>query len=159
VIKIKTVNPGGDYSEAMQVRYAVFVEEQGVPHENEVDEYDKTAYHVVMTDNANNDKPIACGRLYFLDDIAKLGRVAVISEYRRKGFAIEICKELIYLAKSHGAKKVVLHSQTYVVPLYEKLGFKCVGDEFSEENIPHFKMELVFGKESLLKSLFSEFVK
>ena len=156
MIKIKTINPGEDHSEAVQVRYTVFVEEQGVPHENEIDEYDKAAYHVVMTDS---DRPIACGRLYFCDTIAKLGRVAVIEEYRRKGFATEICNEMIYLAKSHGAKKVVLHSQTYVVPLYEKLGFKCVGDEFLEENIPHFKMELVFGKESLLKSLFSEFVK
>ena len=154
MIRIKTINPGGDYSEAKEVRYAVFVEEQGVPHENEVDEYDKTAYHVVMTDN---DKPFGCGRLYFMSNeehIAKLGRVAVIAEYRRKRFGLEICKELIYLAKANGAKKVVLHSQTYIVPLYKKLGFKCVGDEFLEENIPHFKMELVFGKETLLKRLF-----
>ena len=137
--EIKIINPGGDYSEAMKVRYTVFVEEQGVPFENEADEYDKIAYHAVML---NADKAIGCGRIYFKNDYAKLGRVAVLPEYRRKGHALKICGELINIAAAHDIKNIILHSQSYIVPLYEKLGFKCVGDEFLEENIPHFKMEL-----------------
>jgi len=137
--EIKVINPGGDYTEAMRVRYTVFVEEQGVPYENEIDEHDKTAYHVILSDK---DEPIGCGRIYFTDNTAKLGRVAVLEEYRRKGYAVKICEELINIAVSQDIKNIVLHSQTYVVPLYEKLGFKCVGDEFLEENIPHLKMVL-----------------
>jgi len=141
--EIKIINPGGDYSEAMKVRYAVFVEEQGVPYENEADEHDKAAYHVVML---NKNEPIGCGRIYFKNDgeklAAKLGRVAVLPEYRHKGHAIKICGELINIAAVHDIKNIILHSQSYIVPLYQKLGFKCVGDEFLEENIPHFKMEL-----------------
>ena len=136
---VKIINPGGDYSEAMKIRYAVFVEEQGVPYENEADEYDKTAYHVILSDK---NAPIGCGRIYFKDNFAKLGRIAVLPEHRRKGCAIKICEELINIAVSHDIKNIILHSQTYIVPLYEKLGFKCAGDEFTEENIPHYKMEL-----------------
>ena len=136
---VKIINPGGDYSEAMKIRYAVFVEEQGVPYENETDEYDKTAYHAVLF---AGEKTVGCGRVYFKNDFAKLGRIAVLPEYRRKGCAIKICRELINLAASHDIKNITLHAQTYIVPLYEKLGFRCAGDEFSEENIPHFKMEL-----------------
>ena len=136
---IKILNPGEDYSEAMKVRYAVFVEEQGVPYENEADEYDKSAYHAVIIDR---EAPIACGRIYFKDGSAKLGRVAVLKEYRCRGHAIKICDALINIAVSHNLKKIILHSQTYAVPLYEKLGFKCEGDEFLEEAMPHYKMAL-----------------
>jgi predicted GNAT family N-acyltransferase len=137
--EIKIINPGEDYSEAMKIRYKVFVEEQGVPYENEIDEYDKSAYHIILSDR---EEPIACGRIYFKDNAAKLGRVAVLAEHRRKGCAIKICDELINIAASHDIKNIILHSQTYAVPLYEKLGFTCVGDEFLEEDIPHYKMAL-----------------
>ena len=134
---IEIINPGGDYSQAEQVRYAVFVEEQGVPRENEMDEHDKHAYHAVLLDSG---EPVGCGRVYFAGGIAKLGRVAVLPGHRRKGHALKICGELINIAASHGVKQVALHSQAYAVPLYEKLGFERVGGEFLEENIPHFKM-------------------
>jgi predicted GNAT family N-acyltransferase len=139
MLEIKIINPGEDYSEAMKVRYTVFVEEQGVPYENETDEYDEIAYHAVLL---SKGMPIACGRIYYNDNSAKLGRVAVLAEYRGRGYAIKICAELINIALLHDIKCIILHSQTYVVPLYEKLGFECVGGEFMEEDIPHFKMML-----------------
>jgi predicted GNAT family N-acyltransferase len=144
VLKIKIINPGGDYSEAMKVRYTVFVEEQGVPYENEIDEYDKIAYHVVivMLNGDAPDTPIGCGRIYFKGNAAKLGRVAVLPEHRRKGYAIKICGELINIAASHDINQIILHSQTYAVPVYEKLGFICEGEEFLEEDIRHYKMVL-----------------
>ena len=136
--ELKIINPGGDYSQAEKVRYIVFVEEQGVPYENEMDEYDEYAYHVVMF---VENEPIGCGRIYFTGESSKLGRVAILAEHRRKGYAIKICDALINIAAAHEIKNIILHSQSYAVPLYEKLGFKCLGDEFLEENIPHFKME------------------
>ena len=134
---IKIINPGGDYSQAEQVRYAVFVEEQGVPHENEMDEHDRHAHHAVLLERG---EPVGCGRIYFAGGAAKLGRVAVLPGHRRKGHAMKICGALIDIAASHDIKRIVLHSQAYAAPLYEKLGFERVGGEFLEENIPHFKM-------------------
>jgi len=136
---IKIIKPGEDLSEAMKIRIPVFVEEQNIPKENELDKNDKISYHAVLYDN---NVPVACGRLYYTDNIAHIGRVAVLKQYRRKGYATTVCKKLIDIAISHKTNDITLDAQKYVVGLYEKLGFKVVGDEFLDENIPHFKMEL-----------------
>jgi predicted GNAT family N-acyltransferase len=136
---IKIIKPGEDFSEAMKIRIPVFVEEQEIPKENELDEKDKISYHAVLYENTI---PVACGRLYYTDNIAHIGRVAVLKQYRRKGYATAVCKKLIDLAVSHKTNDITLDAQKYVVELYEKLGFKVVGDEFLDENIPHFKMVL-----------------
>ena len=140
MIKIKIIKPGEDFSEAMKIRIPVFVEEQKVPRENELDKNDKISYHAVLYDNGI---PVACGRLYFVDNIAHIGRVAVLKEYRRKGYATAVCKKLIDIAISHKINDITLDAQKYVVELYEKLGFKVVSDEFLDENIVHVKMEML----------------
>ena len=134
---IKIINPGEDISEAMKIRIPVFVEEQNIPKENELDKNDKISYHAVLYEN---NIPVACGRLYYKDNIAHIGRVAGLKEYRRKGYATAVCKKLINIAISHKINDITLDAQKYVVELYEKLGFKVVGDEFLDENIPHLKM-------------------
>jgi len=138
-MEIKIIPPGDDISEAMKIRIPVFVEEQNIPKENELDDNDKISYHAVLYEN---NIPVACGRLYFTDDIAHIGRVAVLKEYRRKGYATKICKKLIDIAISKKYNMITLGAQKYVVELYEKLGFKIVGDEYLDENIPHFNMIL-----------------
>ena len=138
---VKIIMPGGDYSEASEIRTSVFVKEQGISQENEYDEYDKTSYHAVLFEN---EIPAACGRLYFTpDNTAHIGRVAVLKQYRRKRYATAVCRKLIDLAVSLNKADIIeLHTQKYVVELYKKIGFKVVGKEFLEENIPHLKMEL-----------------
>ena len=136
---IKIIKPGDDISEAMKIRIPVFVEEQNIPKENELDANDKISYHAVLYEN---EIPVACGRLYFTDDIAHIGRVAVLKEYRRKGYATKVCKKLIDVAISKKLNMITLGAQKYVVELYEKLGFEIVGDEYLDENIPHLKMAL-----------------
>ena len=139
MITVKIIKPGKDFSEAMKVRVPVFVEEQGVPKENELDDFDKLSYHAVLYED---DVPTACGRLYInnKENKAKLGRVAVLKDRRRKGYGLMICKKLINIAQTQAVKSIVLHAQTHSVPLYERLGFKKCGGEFLEENIPHYKM-------------------
>jgi predicted GNAT family N-acyltransferase len=139
---IKIIKPGEDYAEASKIRFAVFVEEQGVPQEHEYDENDKIAYHALLYDGKI---PVACGRIYFTGNTAKIGRVAVLINHRHKGYATIICNKLIETALGSEKKinNIVLHAQSYTVPLYEKLGFEIIGDEFFEENIPHYRMERV----------------
>ena len=135
---VRIITPGGDYSDASKVRFSVFVKEQGIPEENEYDENDKTAYHAVLYED---EAPVACGRLYFEDGAAHIGRVAVLKQRRRLGYATAVCEELVDLAAALGRADVVaLGAQKYVVGLYEKLGFKIVGEEYLDENIPHLKM-------------------
>ena len=139
MITIKIIKPGKDFSEAMKVRVPVFVEEQGVPQERELDDFDKLSYHAVLYED---EFPIACGRLYInkKENTAKLGRVAVLKDHRRQGYGLMTCKKLINIAQTQGIKSIILHAQTHSVPLYERLGFKKSGGEFLEENIPHYKM-------------------
>ena len=149
MVEVKIIPLGEDFSDASKIRFAVFVKEQNVPQEHEIDEYDKSSYHAVLYEN---EISIACGRLYFTDNIAHIGRVAVLKNYRRKGYATTVCKKLIDLAKSFRKTEVImLGAQKYVVELYKKLGFKVVGKEYLDENIPHFKMIKVIKNSNLNK--------
>ncbi len=139
MIKITEVKPGGDYSVSAAIRTTVFVEEQEIPIEDEMDEHDSSAWHIVLSVDGI---PAGTGRIYIENDIAKLGRVAVLESERGKGYAIQICKELIEVAKKEKAKLVTLNSQSYVASLYDKLGFIRCGEEFLEEGIPHIRMDL-----------------
>ncbi|MCL2771796.1 MAG: GNAT family N-acetyltransferase [Oscillospiraceae bacterium] len=140
MVTVKIISPGEDYSEALKIRFSVFVKEQNIPEENEYDEHDKVSHHAVLFEN---EIPVACGRLYYTDEIAHIGRVAVLTQYRRKGYATTVCKKFMDIAiASKKSDIIMLDAQKYVVDLYKKLGFKVVGKEFLEENIPHLKMEL-----------------
>lgn len=125
-------------SEAIRmVRFAVFVEEQGVPAENEMDERDKVCIHA-LTFNENGE-PIATGRLDYGNG-GKIGRVAVLAQYRGKGLGKEIMNQLEQAAKLKGLKEVKLNAQTSALDFYRKLKYQEEGDEFMEENIPHMIM-------------------
>ena len=72
---------------------------------------------------------------------AAIGRV--IAADRRKGHATALLRVGIAAAKERlGAKSVYLEAQTYARSLYEKQGFRCCGEEFLEDGIPHIPMRL-----------------
>jgi len=119
------------------IRVDVFVKEQGVPIEAEMDEYDDIATHVLLYDN---DEPAACGRIVFKDDHAVMGRIAVARDKRGKNFGRLICEKLIDIAIENKANKIILHAQCYAIPFYEKVGFVAEGEVFDEDGIDHRKM-------------------
>ena len=116
------------------IRYEVFVDEQNVPEELEIDGLDGEAKHVLaFVDGV----PIGTGRI--LDD-GHIGRVAVLKDYRGFGIGKLIMKELIKWAKNITLKKVWLSSQWHAHSFYLDLGFVCVGDIYKEAGIDHIKM-------------------
>jgi len=137
------IGPGGDISVSAEIRKTVFVGEQGIPLEDEMDEYDAIAWHIVLCEDG---VPVGSGRIYMEDGAAVLGRVAVLKEKRRQGYATMICRELIKVARREKATLVTLHSQSYAAELYDKLGFVRVGEAFLEEGIEHIRMDLILGK-------------
>lgn len=124
-----------------RLRYEVFVKEQNVPTELERDKYDKTATHLLAVDEKSGDC-IGCGRLVIKDKTAKIGRVAVKKNYRKKGFGKKICQKLIDIAKKANVKDITLDAQSQVADFYRKLGFKEYGNIFMEVNIKHVHMKL-----------------
>lgn len=126
------------FQDAYQIRLKVFVEEQGIPQDNELDDFDNSAYHCVIY---NNEIPIACGRMNIINDGAKICRIAVMKDSRRRGHATDLCRHFLLLAQELGANYVYLHAQKYIANLYRKMGFVSEGDNFMEEGIPHVRMK------------------
>ena len=116
------------------IRYEVFVDEQNVPEELEIDGLDGKAKHVLtFVDGV----PIGTGRI--LSD-GHIGRVAVLKNYRGLGIGKSIMKELIKCAQDMSLEKVWLSSQWHAHSFYLDLGFVCVGEVYKEAGIEHIKM-------------------
>ncbi len=115
------------------IRYDVFVIEQQVSEELEIDGLDPEAIHAL---SQSGDKSIGTGRM--LAD-GHIGRVAVLKANRGCGVGTSILLTLIKSAKDQGLPKVWLSSQTHAVPFYKKLGFTPFGDVYLEAGIDHIK--------------------
>ncbi|HEY8422902.1 MAG TPA: GNAT family N-acetyltransferase [Thermoclostridium sp.] len=141
MITVKRVENRSEFEQAYKIRKEVFVKEQNVPEEIELDEFDEIADHVVAYRDC---EPVGCGRVFFQDDYARIGRVAVLREERKNGTGKLICEELIRIAKEKGAKKFVLDAQVRAIGFYQKLGFSVTSDVFMEAGIEHVRMEAIF---------------
>lgn len=137
MVEIYRVKNEEDMEMVRDIRLEVFVAEQGVPVELEMDEFDKNAIHVL---SLQDGEPAGCGRLIINGEDAKIGRVAVRKKMRRKGIGGGICKLLIAIAGDYGAKRVYLGAQLTAVDFYLSLGFDREGDVFKEAGIDHIKM-------------------
>ncbi|WP_250278150.1 GNAT family N-acetyltransferase [[Clostridium] colinum] len=124
---------------AFYIREEVFIKEQGIPKHTEIDGSDKYAKNVILT---IDNKPIGTGRLIEINKKMYIGRVAILKDYRNKGYATNLIKFLLKEAKNMGFKEVFIHAQSYAKNFYEKLGFKQLGEEFLEANIPHINMKI-----------------
>ena len=126
--------------EILKLRSIVFVVEQNCIYQD-LDDIDKTSYHIFMKEK---DKPEIKVYLRVFEkdkNTAQIGRVVTAQDKRRKGYASELIKKGIDIAKNELKKnKVYLEGQVYASKLYEKLGFKIISDEFLEDGIPHYKM-------------------
>jgi predicted GNAT family N-acyltransferase len=119
---------------AYPIRFTVFVEEQGVPRDIELDEHDAVSIHVIVFEDA---KAVATGRL--LPD-GHIGRMAVLKDWRGRGIGALMLKRLMNRAKERGDVEVVLSAQIHAVPFYRAHGFVPEGDEYLEAGIRHQAM-------------------
>lgn len=124
---------------AFDIRREVFIKEQGIEEDIEIDGSDKYAKNMILT---INNIPIGTGRLIEIDKKMYIGRLAVLKQYRKKGYGTNIIRFLLNEAKNMGYREVFIHAQSYAINFYEKLGFKSFGDEFLEANILHKNMKI-----------------
>ncbi len=122
------------------IRHTVFVIGQNVPLEIERDEQDATAIHLLARDRTSG-VPVGAARIVDKGNgLAKIGRVAVLSEWRGKGIGSLLMRGVLEKATSAGFTEVMLDSQAYVVGFYDRLGFVAEGEVFEEAGIPHRRM-------------------
>ena len=122
-----------------EIRREVFIEEQHVPAELEMDDEDRTAVHAVIFDD---DRCVATGRLWFDGTSFRLGRCAVLREYRGQGIGDLLVRLLLVRAFQSGARELTAHAQLHARAFYERFGFRAVGEPFEEAGIQHVTMVL-----------------
>ena len=123
--------------QAFAIRHNVFVIGQNCPKHLEY-ENEEYSTHFLLTFNG---KAVATARHRKTKLGYKLERFAVLEKERGKGYGHEILKEILRdLVNFQGT--IYMHAQVDVLPFYEKLGFKQIGNIFEEANIKHYKMIL-----------------
>jgi predicted GNAT family N-acyltransferase len=134
-----------DVAAAYAVRTDVFVTEQGVPPDLELDELDETADHFIAYDG---ERAVGAGRLVVeaagfadadprLGPVAHLGRLAVRPETRGTGLGIDLVRAIESRAAGRGLLVVALSAQTHALGFYERLGYTAYGPEFDDAGLPH----------------------
>lgn len=119
---------------ASRIRLAVFVEEQRVPAEIELDENDAASVHALAYEG---DAAVGTGRL--LPD-GHIGRMAVLKAHRARGVGGAILEALMAEARRKGLREVVLSAQTHALEFYRKYGFETRGPVYMEAGIAHQEM-------------------
>lgn len=126
------------YKHALSIRKRVFVDEQKVPVELEVDDLETKTLHVV---GYFDGKPSVTARIFEKEPhVYKVQRVAVLKDFRKLGNGYKLMEEIENYSKSLGGKKLKLDSQDHAIPFYEKVGFKVHGEGFMDAGIPHHTM-------------------
>ncbi len=121
-------------AQASPIRFTVFVDEQKVPVELELDEFDPLSCHALAL---AGDEAIGTGRL--LPD-GHIGRMAVLAGWRGRGVGALLLQALIDEAKRRGMARVVLNAQTHALGFYARFGFVPEGEEYEEAGLPHRTM-------------------
>ncbi|MEH7378738.1 GNAT family N-acetyltransferase [Neobacillus drentensis] len=125
---------------AFAIRKEVFVKEQGVPLEDEFDQFDTLSglcEHILVH---YKEQPVGTGRIRFIDGVGKLERICILEPYRKFGLGKIIIKALEEIAEERGASQVKLHGQTQAEGFYKKLGYRTSSNIFMEDSIPHILM-------------------
>ena len=135
VINIKTATTKKDKGKCFSIRRDVFVKEQNISRKIEFDDENVDAkYFIAQYKNIF----VATARYRLTDFGIKLERFAVLKSYRNLGIGKEL---VLYILNSIKDKKLIyLHAQESVIDFYSKLGFKRIGSQFFEAEIPHQKM-------------------
>ncbi len=138
-LSYKLVTSDRELKAAFEVRLQVFVEEQGVSEELELDDLDQEALHMVVKDG---ERVIGTARVLFLTaNQAKIERMAILKPFRRRGIGRGIISFLNEELRNKQVEQVVLHAQYAVVAFYKSCGFEESGLPFQEAGIKHIKME------------------
>jgi predicted GNAT family N-acyltransferase len=136
--EVRRVRDGAEMAAALELRHHVFCVEQGVPEREEVDGRDPDAVHLAAVSGA---EVLGVCRLLFVGPTVQFSRLAVRESARRRGIATDLLELADIETRAGGARRLVLHAQTYARRLYERAGYVARGRVFMEAGIEHVAME------------------
>ena len=134
-IKVHLATTKQELQQVREIRKKVFIVEQNVPEDVEIDQYENSSHHIIAL---LDDKFIGTARWRKTENGMKLERFAVLKEKRGLGIGKELVRFILKQIKKESV--IYLHAQDHVISFYKKLGFYSVGDHFYEGGISHQKM-------------------
>ena len=138
-LDIRFIQNSKDMLSCLELRRTVFIEEQNVPENEEVDGDDPACEHILLT---ISDIPVGAARLKYYDDFVKVQRVCVLKNYRGQGIGSNIINFIIrHVEKNDIRSSVRLGSQIHALEFYKGLGFIEFGEEYLDAGILHKDME------------------
>lgn len=146
-LHIRPVSSDHDWREAQRIREVVFIQEQHCPPEEEWDEWDETARHILFI-HESRVMGTARWRAYAVNDLpaAKLERLALLPEARGRGWGKILLQALLDDAGRAGFTRFVLHAQYHLTGFYAAFGFEPIEGVFDEAGIPHQRMVRGFSR-------------
>jgi predicted GNAT family N-acyltransferase len=146
--EIRVASSPDEVAVAYEIRRHVFVDEQGVPADLELDDLDPAADHFVAY---LDHHAVGAGRLVVepagfegapdsTEPVAHLGRLAVLAVARGTGLGVAMVHAIEARAKQRGLRVVALSAQTQATGFYERLGYAAHGEEFDDAGLPHVWM-------------------
>jgi predicted GNAT family N-acyltransferase len=156
MIQGKILTYGDDLSEAFEIRSNVFVKEQGITEEEEYDDFDLEAIHVIVYEDVPHQpngmintggsykKAVATGRIVYDGMSCNIGHVAVLKEFRGKKYGDFTVRMLLNKAFMAGIKEVTLITKSSDEDFFGKIGFQCSGNRFMEsgEEFSHMNIHI-----------------
>ena len=125
-----------DLETCFALRRVVFIDEQGVPEAEEIDDLDPLSLHLLATDKGTS---VGTARIYISDNTAKIGRVCVLQSHRGTGLGAALIREALEVSKGK-ATTAKLGAQLHALGFYEALGFTATGPVYDDAGIDHRDM-------------------
>lgn len=127
------------YTDALHIRHDVFINEQDVPPDLEVDDLETLCEHVILY---NEHIPVGTARIHEIEQgVYKIQRVAILNQYRGQGIGSTLMKEIDRYVRTKKGESLVLDAQIQALSFYRKQGFQALGHSFMDAGIPHMKMK------------------
>jgi predicted GNAT family N-acyltransferase len=135
-----TVAATRDIAACRALRRAVFIDEQGVPEADEIDEMDDAAVHLLAHAGG---MAVGTARLLTYGDTGKIGRVCVLRDWRGRGIGAALTQAALGHFAARGLAQAKLSAQISALGFYEKLGFTAEGPVYLDAGIDHRDMVLL----------------
>jgi len=127
-----------EYEKSLELRHEVFVTEQNVPEDIEIDLHEKESEYFLAEIEG---KPVGTGRFRLEGNFIKFERVAVSNKHRKKGVGKAIMEQMQQVAATEFPDYLqILHAQSDSIEFYKKMGWIALGNKFLEANIEHTLM-------------------
>jgi len=126
--------------EIMQIREKVFIIEQRFDKETLIDKDDPNSFHILVKDKSG--KSVACGRL---NQMGRIGRIAVLIGQRGAGIGTMLLSKLIRIAEKSKINTLTLNTETDLTHFYDQQKFHVDGPVFMKQGVPFQRMRMSLG--------------